>query len=52
VALSFAQKASLYHIYEWLQPIATQITNDARPEIVDAPLTLILPWVYPQYIII
>jgi len=31
--------ASEYHIYEWPQPIATQIHNDARPKIVDAPLT-------------
>ena len=41
VALSFSLKASQYHIYEWPQLIAMQITNDARPKIVDAPLTLI-----------
>ena len=29
-----------------------KITNDARLKIVDAPLTLILPWVYAQYVII
>jgi len=37
---SFAYKASQYRIYEWSQPIAMQITNDARPKIVDAMLTL------------
>jgi len=52
VALAFAQKASQYHIDEWPQRITTQITNDAQPKIVDAPLTLILPWEYPQYVII
>jgi len=31
----FAYKASQYRIHEWFQPIATQITNDARPTIVD-----------------
>jgi len=41
VALSFANKASQYRIYEWPQPIATQITNNSKPKIVDAPLTLI-----------
>jgi len=50
VALSFAYKASQHRIYEWLQSIAMQITNDARPKILDAPLTLILPWAYPQYV--
>ena len=48
----FAYEASQYPIYEWSQPIAKQITNDARPTIVDAPLTLILPWAYPQFVII
>jgi len=52
VALSFANRGSQYRIYAWLQPIATQITNDGRPKIVDAPLALILPWAYPQYVII
>jgi len=49
---SFAYIASQYCIYDWSEPIAKQITNDARPEIVDAPLTFILPWAYPQYVII
>ena len=48
----FAYEASQYPIYEWSQPIAKQITNDARPKIIDAPLTLILPWAYPQFVII
>jgi len=52
VALSFPYKASQYFIDEWLQQIATQITNDVRTKIIDAPWTLILPWVYPPYVII
>jgi len=38
---SFAYKGGPYLIDECLQPIATQITQDARPKIVDTPLTLI-----------
>ena len=41
VATSFAHKDSQYHIYEWPQPIATQITNDARSTIVDTLLTIL-----------
>jgi len=41
VALSFAYKSSQYHIYEWPQPMATQVNNDARLKIAEAPLTLI-----------
>ena len=52
VAHSFAYKASQYLSYEWPQQIAMQITQDARPKILDAPLTLILPWVYPQSVVI
>jgi len=51
-ACPFAYEASQYCIYEWSQPITTQITNDARPKIVDTLLMLILPWAYPQYVII
>jgi hypothetical protein len=40
--LSFAQKCSLYLIYEHLHPIAPQITQEARPKIIDSPLTLIV----------
>jgi len=42
VTVSFAYKCSLYLIYEGLHPIATQITQDARPKIIDSPLTLIV----------
>jgi len=52
VALPFAEKASQYHIDKWPQLITMQITHDAGPKIVEALLTLILPWVYPQYIFI
>ena len=41
VAFSFAIEGGQYLSYDYLQPIATQITQDARPKIVDAPLTLI-----------
>jgi hypothetical protein len=34
VSFSFAFKCSLYHIYERLNPIATQITQDTRREII------------------
>jgi len=33
---------SQYIVYEWLQPIATQVTQDAKPKIIVAQLTLIL----------
>jgi len=52
VARPSANKANKYRIYEWSLPIAQQINKDARPKIVDAPLTLILQWAYPQYVII
>ena len=42
VTFFFAYKGSLYLIYERLHPIATQITHDARPKIIDSLLTLIL----------
>ena len=41
VAYSFAFNAVQYLSYDYLQPIATQITQDAKPRIVDTPLTLI-----------
>jgi len=34
-------EGSQYLVYEWLQPSITQVTQDAQPKIVDAPLTLI-----------
>jgi len=39
---SFAYKDSQYFVYDYVQPIAAQITQDTWPRIVDAPLTLIL----------
>jgi len=52
VALSLANKDSQYLVSEWLQPIANQITHDARLTIVDAKLMRIVPWAYVQYVII
>jgi len=43
VTLTFAYKASQYLIDVWPQQITTQITDDARPTIVKAPLEYILP---------
>jgi len=48
----FVYKGSKYFVYDYLQPIAHKITQDTGPRIIDAPLTLILPQVYPQYAII
>jgi len=42
VASSFPNEGGQYFIYKCLQPIATHITQHARPKIVDDPLTLIL----------
>jgi hypothetical protein len=50
--VAFAYKGSENCVYGYLQPIAHNITQDTWPRVVDAPLTLILPWVYPQYPII
>jgi len=41
VASDFAYIGCQYLSYDYLQPIPTLITQDARPNIVDAPLTLI-----------
>jgi len=41
VAFSFANKDGLYLICECLQPIATQINDEARPKIIDPPVMLI-----------
>jgi len=49
IHFSFAYKGSLYVIYASLRPIAMQSNHDAEPNIVDAPLTLILTRAYPQY---
>jgi len=40
VSFSFANNGSLYLINECLQPIATEINNDATPQIVKTPLML------------
>jgi hypothetical protein len=40
VTFSFASEGSLYLVYEHLHRIATQITQGARPKIIDSPLTL------------
>jgi len=37
----FGYKGGQYSIYDILQPFTTQITKDANPKIVDAPLTII-----------
>jgi hypothetical protein len=42
VTIVFAPKASQYLICGYLQPIANEITKDARPKAVDAWVTLIL----------
>jgi len=52
IAICFAYKCSQKFFYDWLQPIGGVIPPDAWPKIVDAPLTLILPWLYPHYAII
>jgi len=40
-AIVFDLKGSQYPVYEWLQPIATKVIQDAQPKIVDTPLALI-----------
>ena len=39
--MSFAYKGGQDNIYESLQPIATPITHDASPKIIDALVTVI-----------
>jgi len=41
IAICFAFKGSQWFLYDCLQPVAPHITQDTRPTIVDAPLTLI-----------
>jgi len=41
-AIFFNSKESQYFVYEWLQPIATNVTQDGQVKIINAPLTLIL----------
>jgi len=45
----FANKGSQYFVYDTLQTVAPQISQDTRPRIVAGPLTLILRQVYPHY---
>ena len=40
VTSAFSNEGGQYLSYDYLQPMATLITQDARPKIVDAPLTL------------
>jgi len=51
IAICFAYKGRLKYVYDSVQPIRGVISQDAWPKIVDAPLMLILPWLYPQYAI-
>jgi hypothetical protein len=46
---SFASNGSQYVIYGSLRPIAMQSNDDAKPNIVEAPLTVILQRAYLQY---
>ena len=52
VACSIAYECGQYRIFEYLQPITTSITQDARPKIGDASLTISLTQEYPPYAII
>jgi len=51
MARSSADKASRYGIFEWSQPVVMQNPDDARPKHFDTQSTLILSWVYPQFVI-
>jgi hypothetical protein len=37
----FDLEGSQYFIYEWLQPISTEVTQDAHPKIIDVLMKLI-----------
>jgi len=41
IAIAFAYKGSQSFLYDCMQPIIHQMTQDARPKTIDAPLTLI-----------
>ena len=47
-AVSCGYQGMLYVVYESLRPIAMQSNDEAKPNIFDALLTLILPRAYPQ----
>jgi hypothetical protein len=46
---SCAYQRSQYSVYEYLQPVIPQITNDTGPTIVNAALTLIFMMVQGRY---
>jgi hypothetical protein len=46
----FAHKTSQNSIYRYYGYVALGINHSARPKIVNAPLTLILPQAYPHYV--
>jgi len=35
-AIIFDLEGSQYHVYEWLQPFGTEVTQDAQSQIIDA----------------
>jgi len=51
-AFSFLYKGCQHFHYVYSLPNCDFITWLTAPNIIDAPLTLILPWAYPQYTII
>jgi hypothetical protein len=51
LAVCFVYTGSQYFVYDYSQPVTPGITQDTRPRMVDALLTLLLPLVYPQYAI-
>jgi len=52
VVFFFPYKGCQNCYYVYSLPKCIFITRLTAPKIVDAPLTLILPWAYPQYIMI
>jgi len=52
IAFCFACNGGQEVLCDWLQPSGGVISQNAWPKIVDTPLMLILPWLYPQYAII
>jgi len=52
VAHFVAYTANHYRMYEWPQPIATDINNDASSKMVDTAFMPILSRAYPQHVII
>jgi len=52
IAICVAYKGGQELLCDWLQPSGGVISKNVWPKIVNAPLMLILPWLYPQYAII